>query len=269
MSSTRKTLDLLSFFSAARPEIGLSELHRLAKRDKATTHRHLQTLEHIGFVEQNNATKKYRLGPALLALARTREVTVPRKAGAIEPLSQLALAVGETTHASILSGTSLFSLAACESSQHSTRVVIDLDRFPLHATASGHCVLAFGPAELIDVAHENIETFTDHTIASAHSLAQTLDVVRSTGFGRSLRSFEQEVSSLAVPVFDETGQCAGAVSVACVATRFSPALERTCQEHLILASRAITKNWGGVVSDDIEALWASALSTSTILDTAS
>jgi DNA-binding IclR family transcriptional regulator len=269
MSSAIKTLKLLSYFSATKPEIGLSALCRLAKRDKATTHRHLQALEEAGFVEQNPLTRDYRLGPALLQLAQIRELTVPRKESAIPVLKALADQTGETTHASVLSGSSVFALASCESTQHSTRVVIDFDRFPLHATASGLSALAFGPAELVDVAVGALHSFTGQTINSAEALMATVQSVRKTGFGRAIQSFENEVSSLAVPVFDGTGSFAGAISVACVATRFSPELEYTCQQHLISASRTLSRGWGGVIPERIEAIWAATLSTSYALDTTS
>lgn len=269
MSSSSKTIQLLSFFSATRPEIGLSEMCRIAKRDKATTHRHLQALEDVGFVEQNPMTRQYRLGPALLQLAKTRELTVPRKTSAEPILRDLAKATGETTHASVLSGSAVFALASCESTNHSTRVVIDLDKYPLHATASGLCALAFGAVDLMPVAIGNLETFTDQTIKSAETLDAEIQLVRATGFGRTIRSFEQEVSSLAAPVFDETGNLAGAVSVACVATRFSPELERICKEHLITASHALTKAWGGTIPDRIDAIWTKTLSHSNVLETTS
>jgi len=68
----------------------------MAKRDKATTYRHLQALEETGLIEQNPMTKRYRLGPAILQLAQTREATVPRKLGVQVPLFELANA---TKHA--------------------------------------------------------------------------------------------------------------------------------------------------------------------------
>ena len=136
MSSAAKTLELLSFFSTARPEIGLSQMCRLARRDKATTHRHLQALEEAGLLEQSPLTRQYRLGPKLLQLAQTREATVPRKQAVMEPLAALAQATGETSHVTVLSGTTVYPLADCESNQHSTRAILDVPSFPLHATAS-------------------------------------------------------------------------------------------------------------------------------------
>lgn len=269
MSSAAKTLELLGFFSATRPEIGLSQLCRLAGRDKATTHRHLQDLESAGYVEQNPQTKQYRLGPIVLQLAQTREITVPRKSGAEPALSKLADATGETAHVTVLSGTTAYPIASCESPKHSTRAIIDIKTFPLHATASGLCALAFGPSELTTVACGSLQIFTPTTIQTPDELAIAVQSVRDTGFGRTNRSFELEICSVSAPIFDQTGLFAGAVSVASVATRFTPTLEHCIQQNLIVASREITRNWGGTVPEEIEAVWATSLSQSHISEAAS
>ncbi|WP_420012340.1 IclR family transcriptional regulator [Tateyamaria sp.] len=259
MSSASKTLDLLTYFTVDRPEIGLTRLCRLAGRDKATTYRHLQSLEGAGFVEQNPLTKNYRLGPRLLQLAQIREVTVPRSAGVEAPLNVLADATGETSHVSVLSGQTLYTLEAVESPRHSIRVIMDVDTFPLHATSSGHCALAFGPPALMDVAAGSLTAFTETTVTDPQDLRTRVEVTRSSGFARSTGSFEDDVYSLGVPLFDQTGLFAGAVSTASVASRFTPELEQIIKSHLIIAARAITRNWGGTVPASVEAAWAATL----------
>lgn len=267
MSSVTKALDLLSYFSASQPEIGLSQLCRIAKRDKATTYRHLQALEVAGFIEQNPATRQYRLGPAVLQLAQTREATVPRKTSTETPLLDLAEITGETSHVTVLSGTKVYGLAACESPRHATRAIIDIDVFPLHATASGLCSLAFGPADLMEAAQSELTAYTQATATTPQALHQTVQSIRQTGFGRAMRTYETEIEGLSAPLFDQTGQFAGAVAVASVATRFTPALEHTIKEHLMIASRDITHNWGGTIPREIEALWAKSFTARHALET--
>jgi DNA-binding IclR family transcriptional regulator len=267
MSSTTKALELLSFFSEPQPEIGLSQMCRLAKRDKATTYRHLTALELSGFVEQNPTSKCYRLGPALLQLGRMREVTVPREAGVVAELNRLAQATGETAHVSVLSGNTVFALQARESPKHSTRAVIDITEFPLHATASGFCALAFGPKELFEIACTSFDRFTDDTPTTPDALLTLVDTARDVGFARSDGRFEPEIHSLSAPIFDQSGQFAGAVSVASVASRFTADLENTITFELAQASRDITKNWGGVIPKDIETAWARSFAKNIELDT--
>ena len=196
MSSASKTLELLAFFSEARPEIGLSQFCRLAGRDKATTYRHLQALEDAGFVEQNPLTKSYRLGPIVLQLAQTREATVPRKAAVEKPLFDLADVTGETAHVTVLSGTIMYGLASCESPRHGTRAIIDIQTFPLHATASGLCALAFGPPHLFDVACANLDAFTANTTVKIDDLSAMITAQRAAGFTRGNKSFEDYCRNL-------------------------------------------------------------------------
>jgi len=256
LSSAAKTLELMAYFSTTRPEIGLSQLCKLAKRDKATTHRHLQALEKNGFVEKNPITKQYRLGPAVLQLAQTREATVPRKAGVQAPLFDLADATGETSHVTVLSGTTVYELMSCDSPKHGTRAIIDIQTFPLHATASGLCALAFGPEALIDVALNELQPFTRTTATTSEDLHAMVEAIRNTGFGRADRSFEDDVQGLSAPIFDQTGHFAGAVSVASVAARFTPDMERIIKTQLVITARQISNNWGGTIPAQIEAIWA-------------
>lgn len=269
MSSTRKALELLSHFSLIRPEIGLSQMCRLAKRDKATTYRHLQALGNAGFVEQNPATKFYRLGPALLHLAQLRETTVPRKQGAQSALLALADATGETAHIAVLSGSTLHLLMSSESPRHGARAIVDITTFPLHATASGICALAFGPEQLHDIAMASLEAFTTHTPVTADDLSRLVAEARENGFASGDQTFEIDIKSLAAPVYDQAGQFAGAVAVASVGSRLTKELERLIKENLISASREVTHNWGGTIPPCVEAGWTRFLSSSSALETAS
>lgn len=235
---------------------------KLAQRDKATTYRHLQALEDAGFVEQNLLTKRYRIGPVVLQLAQTREKTVPRKAGAEPAMRELAEVTGETSHVSVLSGLTVYPLASCESPRHAIRAVIDIQTYSLHATASGLCALSFGPAGLFEVAQNDLQVFTSNTPPTVKELMQVIDRSRDAGLSCANESFETGVRSLSAPLFDQTGLFAGAVSVATVAARYTPELERCIHEQLMLASRNITRSWGGTIPDNIETAWARTLSRS-------
>lgn len=259
MSSAARTLELLSYFTTARPQISLSVMSKLARRDKATTLRHLRVLEEAGLLEQDALTKQFRLGPVVLSLAKTRETTFPRKAAAEAPLNTLADATGETCHVSVLSGETVYVLTDCESPAHSIRAIVDTQTLPLHATASGLCALSFGPPGLAEVAAANMDVYTDKTIRSRSALDAAVVAVRKTGFARSNQSFEAGIHGIAAPIFAELGQYAGAVSVASVATRYGPELERRILNGLVIASREITRAWGGSIPPEVEAAWTRTL----------
>lgn len=263
MSVVEKAFELLGFFSVERPELGLSELRRLARRDKATTYRHLAALESVGLLEQDPQSRLYRIGPAVLRLAELREATTPRRAGALPALARLAELTGETAHASLLSGTRLLTLAARESNRHSTRVIITELELPLHATSQGHAVLAFGGPGLSEAARRAMPRFTAATPTTEAELDAAVASARQTGFGDAANSFEVGVHGIGVPVFDQTGEVAGAVAVATVASRMTPALAATIRAHLVEAARSISANWGGAVPPELEDRWARTLAAET------
>ena len=263
MSVVVKAFELLQLFSAERPEMGLTELHRLAGRDKATTFRHLSALESVGLLERNPATRAYRIGPAVLRLARLREAVMPRREVVEAALDRLAALTGETAHASALSGNTLLSLSVRESDLHSNRVVIRETELPLHATASGLAVLAFGGPGLRAAALGAMERFTEATHATEAALDAAVERARAEGFAVSAQGFEAGVHGTAAPLFDETGLIAGAVAVAAPASRMTPDLGRTIRQGLTRAAHEISQGWGGQVPAGLQALWGRALAAET------
>ncbi|MFT4727308.1 MAG: DNA-binding IclR family transcriptional regulator [Granulosicoccus sp.] len=256
MSTVTKAIELLNLFSAERAEIRLSEFQRLTGRDKTTTYRYLSALESSGLLEQDDTTRAYRMGPAVLRFSHIRELTVPRRAGVRRVLPTLADISGETAHASILQGNTLVSLADHTSGQHSARVVLDDAVLPFHATASGVAVLAFSGEKLKAAVCKKLTKYTEHTITDRDELESLLSEVRSTGFGHTEHGFELGVSGIAVPLFDSTNQVAGAVAIASVASRLNDDLIRLIKKELISAARKITKSWGGSVPVGLDVAWS-------------
>lgn len=256
MSTVTKAIELLYLFSAERAEIRLSEFQRLTGRDKTTTYRHLSALESTGLLEQDETTRAYRMGPAVLRFSHIRELTVPRRAGVRRVLPNLADVSGETAHASILQGNTLVSLADHTSSQHSARVILDDAILPFHATASGLAVLAFANNKLKSAAYKKLSKYTEHTVTDRDELDLLLSETRKLGFGLSAHGFELGVSGIAVPLFDSSNNVAGAVAIASVTSRVNVDLIRTIKSELISAARNITKSWGGSIPSSLDAAWS-------------
>ena len=256
MSTVERAMQLLNYFENGRREIGLSEFRMLAGRDKATTYRHLCALESVGMIEQNLETRRYRIGPAVLRLARLREDSMPRLSGLRAALQTLSKATQETAHGSMLEGTVLRSMGYQEASEHSTRVIINIDVLPLHATASGLAVLAFSGPDLRKAALEDVAQFTAYTPASEAALDDALSLARATGFAVSDQGFELGVHGIAAPLFDESTKVAGAIAVAVPVGRMTAELGNRIRHELSSAARDVTKSWGGTLPDALLAAWS-------------
>ena len=66
--SLERGLAILTAFRSGRPLLGISELAREISLTRSTTHRYVATLHALGYLEQDSASKKYRLGPRVLDL---------------------------------------------------------------------------------------------------------------------------------------------------------------------------------------------------------
>ncbi|MCX2721095.1 IclR family transcriptional regulator [Roseibium salinum] len=247
MGTISKALEMLNYFSRKRPEIGLSEFVRLTGRDKATVHRHLVELEKNGFLEQHPASRAYRLGPAILRLTGVREASNPVRRILRPIVTGLAEQTGELAHASLLQGNVLSPVFHADPLAHGVQVHFDeAELLPLHATSSGLAVLAFaGPKLRKQILSADLQAFTANTIVDPDTLSMRIEEVRHSGFSYSDRAFDGEVTSQAAPIFDETSEVIGALSVAVPAVRAHEERLRTIATALTAAARSATRSLGG------------------------
>src|ERR1051326_9101181 len=82
--SLERGLAVLCVFTPDRPALGISELARELALTRSTAHRYVATLASLGFLDQDTATRKYRLGPRVLDLGfsvlgslELREIAAP------------------------------------------------------------------------------------------------------------------------------------------------------------------------------------------------
>ncbi|AUX78380.1 IclR family transcriptional regulator protein (plasmid) [Sinorhizobium fredii] len=234
MKSVDRALYLLSYFTVQEPEWGLSELARKSKIDKATTLRILVALIRNGFVEQHPETKKYRLGIAVLRLARVREASFPLLSLVNPVLDRLAEEMQETAHATLASETAMITIAIAEP-KRSTRVWVDPSQLlPFHATASGLAYLAFAAPGIREgvLASTELTRYTQNTLVEPEKIGTQLEQVRARGFAFSPGSFEAESSGIAAPIFSGDGEAFGSVAIAGVASRMT-------KDHQLKAARLV------------------------------
>ncbi len=247
MGTITKALELMSLFTPDRTEIGLGEFARLANRDKATVHRHLSELEGSGFLEQNPATRAYRLGPALLRLAALREASFPM-AKLLRPMVvDLSETVGELVHVSLLQGHALSPLVHSDPKVHGTQVHFDpSEMLPLHATASGLSVLAFLPPDQREkVLSRPLSIHTSKTRTEPDYLQAILASVRDRGICVTDGLFDEEVASIGAPLFGEEGHVIGAVAIAAPRVRATPDRLRNFTDRLRSTAIAASGSLGG------------------------
>jgi DNA-binding IclR family transcriptional regulator len=246
VSTVDKALKLLNFFTVNRPEVGLSDLARLAGYDKATTRRLLVSLAAYGFVEQDGRTRAYRLGGGASRLARIREAQFPLTQTAIPIMKELARDTGETVHLSEFSAGSLVTLHV-ELSPRAHRVNVDVgDVLPLHSTASGIAYLAFCGDDADDlVDRRRMTAYTSQTITDFGALGDAITAAARRGYAIGDQGFEEGVLGIAAPILGANGQAIGTLAVASPLQRVDRGTKSRHGAAVTAAANAISARLNG------------------------
>jgi DNA-binding IclR family transcriptional regulator len=227
--SLARGLEILDLLGGSREDVGVTELAALLGVDKASASRLVATLARRGFLEKDPATRRYRLGPKLIALGRRQLSRLPLHDVAAPFLRALMERTGECAHLGVAAQGRVLYVGQVESPA-TLRVNVHIGQTaPLHCTALGKAILAFGGAEI----PERLERFTPRTITSAVRLARDVASARQKGYAVDDEEFDPGVRCLAAPVFDHA-QVAGAIGISGPTTRMSnrrlPALARNVME---------------------------------------
>ena len=243
--SLQRGLAILSSFRSERPLLGVSELGRDLGLSRSTTHRYVSTLVSLGYLQQDPATKKYRLGPRVLDLGFSAINSMELREVAGPHLRELSDATGYTANMAILDDLDIVYVDRCRSAQARQRE-IDLNlhvgaRLPAYCTSLGKVLLAHLADEEREVRLGRIEFQRrgPNTITTRTALAAELIRVREQGYAVNNEELAYGLRSIAAPVLTHDGSAAGAinlavhssmVSSATLGDRFGPILLRTAAD---------------------------------------
>lgn len=246
MKTIDKAMNLLNLFTTETPEFRLVDIARVSGMDKVTAMRVLNSLVSGGLLEQHPETRKYRLGTAILRLARIRETAFPMISTLQPIVDRLSEETGESGHASLASDAGLTTIALCEPNR-STRVWIDPTQvLPFHATASGIVYLAHLPKDEAEalLAQTPDRRYTAET-ATRDQLQQRMAEARRRGYAQSIGGFEVDTAGFAAPVFDWHGKVIATMGLACVRSRLNEANHDHLIQAVVSAAKEATRAFGG------------------------
>ena len=181
---------------------GVTDIARELGLPKSAVHRLLVTFQRLGFVQQHPPTSRYSLGPTLARLGlRAIEMFTPRQV-ARPYLETLAQEVGETVFLGVLSQASALVVDKVEHGQV-LRISPPLGTvLPLHRTALGKVLLAFGDAPqrqaLLEAAGVTEEERPE--VGMLHDIRRELTGIVQQGFAVSLGEWMPDICCLAVPI---------------------------------------------------------------------
>jgi len=235
-----RAVALLSLFKDGQADWSLAELYQRLQLPKSTVHGILATLAHHGYLERDPATRRYRLGAALLELAHYVP-NQPRLPDLARPhLLRLCAALGETAVLGVYVDGHATLLEIAESRQMIKISAPIGKRLPLDAGCFGKLYMASLDQDTLQelLAHRPPRAYTARTIASPERLHDELARVRTQGYATDDQEYLEDVWAVAAPVRQNRRLSAG-VAVIGVGRRMDEAARARAIDGVLAAASAI------------------------------
>ncbi len=252
LQMAERIVRVLKAFADSGSALGVSELARRLDLPKSVVHRTLTSLVGTGFLQKEEASGRYRLGPEAIGLGLAALGRVDLVEIALPHMEVLRSRTGETVTLSVRVGNARVYVAQLVSPQDVKMTVEIGRRWPLYAGASGRAMLAMlSPADLEQhFATVELVALTERTIVAPDGLRASLAAVRAQGCAVSLGERDPWAGAVAAAVITPAQGVLGAVSVCGPLPRFTqerveafvPALKEAVQgiaERLGATSRVL------------------------------
>lgn len=218
--SLERGLAILGSFTPDRPALGISELAQRLGLTRSTTHRYVATLARLGFLDQDELTRKYRLGIRVLDLGfavlgslELREIAAPH-------LQRLTAATGHTSNLAIRDETDVILIDRIRGRPcryHPLEFNLHVgSRLPSYCSATGKALLAFLPQADLDNLIDRLEFQPrgPRSVGSRAALLAELAQVRRTGMALNDEELESGLRSIAAPIRSRSGVVVAAINLA-------------------------------------------------------
>jgi DNA-binding IclR family transcriptional regulator len=226
-----RATDVLGLFADTdEATLGVTEIAQALGLSKAVVYRILSSFRAKGFVDLDESTRRYSLGPRALhlGLAYMNRIDLPATVRPV--LEQLSRAMNETATLSLRTGSSRVYVDQV-TPDRDVRMVVQLgQQVPLHAGASSKAFLAFlNPEEQKGYLAGTLDKLTPSTITNSRSLRKELREVRERGYASSSGERLEGAGSVAAPILGHDGAPVAVISICGPAERFREEADRAAK----------------------------------------
>jgi DNA-binding IclR family transcriptional regulator len=248
IQSIERAAAILRLLSGRTRRLGVVDLAGELGLPKGTVHGLLRTLQHVGFVEQDEETGKYQLGAALLHMGSSYLDGNELRTRALNWSDSLAARTHESVRIGTLHEGQVLIVHHVFRPDDSLQTLDVGALLPAHASALGKVLLADHPYVAGELGRNGFEAFTPATITDSETLERELERVRKRGWAADIGELVNGEVSCAAPIIDRRGVTVGAMGVSGPPDRLLAA--RQPRGDLVAfvreAARAVSRELGAI-----------------------
>jgi IclR family KDG regulon transcriptional repressor len=246
VSALEKALNVLEHMSSLEADIDLGSLARALRLPKSTLLRLLTTLKRHNLVHQDERTRRFRLGWALIYLGRAANQAFSLVELVHPFLQRLSKQVGETANLVLLERNHAVYVDQVVSDSIIRGVPPVGAELGLHCTAAGKVLLAFQPPDRREriLAQIPLPELTAKTITDPAHLRQALRRVQRQGYAVDDEESEVGGRCVAAPLRDKEGRVVAALSIVGPSSRFRRTAMPVLLRSVLGATAEISRHLG-------------------------
>ena len=208
-----KAFVVLQEVSKSPGSLGVSDLSRLLNMNKSTVFGIAQALLDLGALRQDPATKKFRLGPALIQLGNQSLAGISLRSLARPLMEKLAQDFEETV---FLGRFDEYGITIIEKADSPAELRVSAPvgaRIPFFAGAAAKAFLASldEAAQKRILSERILPKFTDKSITDQTEYLAELKRVRERGYATDFEEYIHGVNAVSVPLLDVRGWLVAAI----------------------------------------------------------
>jgi IclR family transcriptional regulator, KDG regulon repressor len=221
VQSVNRALDILEFFPTGSETLGITEIADLLKVSKGTAHGLVTTLVRRDFLQQDPATRRYRLGMKIFHLGLFL-VQHSQLGQAIHPWADmLCERFQEVVNVALLAGDVALVIQRFEPKVPHLLFPQAGSSLPVHSTAAGKVLLAFSRGEARNHILKTTALIrkTQFTLTNRSLLNKEFQKILRQGFAVDREESLLGVVCIGAPIRDRSGEVVAAVSLSGSKTR--------------------------------------------------
>lgn len=217
----RVALLLRTIASAENKGCRLIDLATQTKLQRPTVHRLLKGLMNEGLVDQEPATRRYRLGPLVFELGLAAAPQFNLRQLCEPALLRIAEQTGDTVFLSTRSGYDAVCLDRKEGSFPIKTLTVDVgNRRPLGVGAGGGALLmALGNDEVDEILAANAKHFSRYAKLTTKDVRMMVKRAHEIGYMFNDRQVTPGAMSIGLPITDANGPPVAAISIGAITDR--------------------------------------------------
>lgn len=240
VQSVHRAVQILRELASGGPRLGVTELADRLGVAKPTVHALLRTLEIEGLVGQDRDSSKYQLGPNLVQLGNAYLDTHELRTRSLTWADALANRTKEAVWVGVLTGDHVLIVHHAFRPEGAVQILEVGASIPWNTCALGKAIVASSSADVCArLLAGELTVLTSASMADRKALAGHLEEVLKAGYALEDQESAIGDAGIASPVFDRSGEVAGAIGVVGPVERM---LGESTRQELAVAVREIARN---------------------------